>query len=65
MLLGKSVRFAIPLQKMLSHRACAENVPKGPGDKPKETVVVADSGELKLELEVDETGKQVPLHADL
>ncbi|KAH7339713.1 cyclophilin-like domain-containing protein [Rhizoctonia solani] len=42
-----------------------EDVPKGPGDKPKEAVTIADAGELKIELEVDENGKEVPLHAEL
>ncbi|CAE6511136.1 unnamed protein product [Rhizoctonia solani] len=42
-----------------------ENVPKGSGDKPKEPVVIADSGELKIELEVDENGKEVPLRSEL
>ncbi|KAG9123208.1 Peptidyl-prolyl cis-trans isomerase B [Ceratobasidium sp. 392] len=30
-----------------------ENVPKGPGDKPKSPVVVADSGELEMEKDKD------------
>ncbi|CAE6431170.1 peptidyl-prolyl cis-trans isomerase B (cyclophilin B) [Rhizoctonia solani] len=35
-----------------------ENVPKGPSDKPKEPVVIADAGELEIELSVDQDGKQ-------
>jgi len=42
-----------------------EEVPKGPGDKPKEAVTIAKSGELELELETDENGNQVPLRAEL
>ncbi|TRM69310.1 cyclophilin-like domain-containing protein [Schizophyllum amplum] len=42
-----------------------QNVSKGPRDKPMEDVVIADSGELPLELEVDENGNEVPLHAEL
>ncbi|CAE6419646.1 unnamed protein product [Rhizoctonia solani] len=54
---GRHVVFGKVLEGMDVVREI-ENVPKAPGDKPKETVVVADSGELELELEVDETGKQ-------
>lgn len=42
-----------------------ENVEKGRQDRPKIDVVIADSGELPLDLEVDEEGNQVPLHAEL
>lgn len=35
-----------------------QNVSKGPRDKPMEDVVIADSGELPLELEVDENGNE-------
>lgn len=35
-----------------------EEVPKAPGDKPKEAVTIAKSGELELELETDENGNQ-------
>jgi len=42
-----------------------EVVPKGPGDKPKEAVTIADAGELELELATDENGNQVPLRAEL
>lgn len=38
-----------------------ENVPKGPGDKPKEAVVIAASGEIPLPENVDAEGKQVCL----
>ncbi|KAL0579159.1 Peptidyl-prolyl cis-trans isomerase B [Marasmius crinis-equi] len=36
-----------------------ENVAKGAGDRPTEDVVIADCGELDLELETDEQGNQV------
>ncbi|KAF8608942.1 hypothetical protein BDV93DRAFT_486353 [Ceratobasidium sp. AG-I] len=42
-----------------------ENVPKGPGDKPKDAVTIEKSGELELDLETDEHGNQVPLRAEL
>jgi len=35
-----------------------ENVAKGSGDRPSEDVVIVDCGELEIELEVDENGKQ-------
>ncbi|KAJ1304678.1 hypothetical protein OPQ81_005817 [Rhizoctonia solani] len=54
---GRHVVFGKVLEGMDIVRAI-EDVPKGPGDKPKEQVVIADSGELKLELEVDENGNQ-------
>lgn len=43
----------------------AENVQTGSQDRPVEPVVIVDSGELPIELEVDEDGNQVPLHAEL
>ncbi|KAF8585987.1 hypothetical protein K439DRAFT_1012292 [Ramaria rubella] len=42
-----------------------ENTPTSPGDKPKEPVIIADSGELPVEPEVDETKDQVPVRAEL
>lgn len=42
-----------------------ENVEKGPQDRPKVDVVIAESGELEIEYEIDEEGNQVPLHAEL
>ncbi|KAF8514235.1 cyclophilin-like domain-containing protein [Hysterangium stoloniferum] len=42
-----------------------ENTPTGPGDKPKEAVIIADCGELEIDLEVDESGNQVPIRAEL
>ncbi|KDQ21845.1 hypothetical protein BOTBODRAFT_26250 [Botryobasidium botryosum FD-172 SS1] len=42
-----------------------ENVPKLPGDKPKEKVLIVDSGELELEEATDEHGNKVPLRAEL
>ena len=38
---------------------------KGRQDSPQLDVIIADSGELELDLEVDEDGNQVPLHAEL
>ena len=53
-----------------------EGVPKGPhlrswrpltaagsGDKPRDKVVIAKSGEIPIELEVGEDGAQIPLRA--
>ena len=57
-----------------------ENVPKGRGDKPSEPVTIVKSGEvgcsltvhpsrrssqLPVELEVDDSGNQVPLRLEL
>ncbi len=42
-----------------------ENVEKGSQDRPKVDVIIADSGELEIEYEVDADGNQVPLHAEL
>ena len=48
------------------HSPCyAENVAKGRQDKPLEDVIIVECGELPLDLEVDEEGNQVPLHAEL
>ena len=38
---------------------------KGSGDRPLEDVVIVDSGELEIDYETDEDGKQVPLRAEL
>lgn len=43
----------------------AEDSEKGPGDRPKVDIIIADSGELEIEFEVDADGKQVPIHAEL
>lgn len=50
--------------RLLTHSPI-ENVAKGSGDRPSEDVVIVDCGELEIELEVDENGKQVPIHAEL
>ena len=42
-----------------------ENVSKGRNDRPEIDVVIAECGELPLELDVDEEGKEVPIHAEL
>ncbi|CAE6385632.1 unnamed protein product [Rhizoctonia solani] len=54
---GRHVVFGRVLEGM-DIVSLIEKVPKGSGDKPKDDVVVADSGELKIELEVDENGKE-------
>ncbi len=38
---------------------------RGSQDRPKVDVIIADSGELEIEYEVDADGNQVPLHAEL
>ncbi|KAF9051188.1 hypothetical protein BDZ89DRAFT_939965 [Hymenopellis radicata] len=60
---GKHVVFGIVLDGMDIVRKI-ETVAKN-RDKPVEDVVIADSGELPLEPEVDDEGNQVPLHAEL
>ncbi|KAJ7647154.1 peptidylprolyl isomerase B [Roridomyces roridus] len=47
---GKHVVFGTVLEGMDIVHAI-ENVPKGPGDKPKEDIIIADSGELEVESE--------------
>jgi peptidyl-prolyl cis-trans isomerase B (cyclophilin B) len=42
----------------------AEEVPKGASDRPKEDVIIVDSGELEVEPAVNEEGKQVPMRAE-
>ena len=42
-----------------------ENVPTARGDKPKEPVTIAKSGELPIEHESDEEGNQVPYRVEL
>ncbi|KAG8690550.1 Peptidyl-prolyl cis-trans isomerase B [Ceratobasidium sp. 423] len=54
---GRHVVFGKVLEGMDIVRQI-EDVPKGPGDKPREAVTIADSGELKIELDVDENGNQ-------
>ncbi|KAJ7772570.1 cyclophilin-like domain-containing protein [Mycena maculata] len=63
---GKHVVFGRVLEGMDVVHAI-ENVAKGRGDKPEVDVIIADSGELPIEPEVEtETdGKEVPIHAEL
>ncbi|KZT54220.1 hypothetical protein CALCODRAFT_439032 [Calocera cornea HHB12733] len=59
---GKHVVFGTVIEGMDVVRAI-ENVPKGYGDKPKEPVVIAATGEIPLEVDAD--GQQVPFHIEL
>ena len=57
-----------PLQNiylLYSYTISAENVAKGRNDRPEEDVIIVDCGELEIEYETDENGKQVPIHAEL
>jgi peptidyl-prolyl cis-trans isomerase B (cyclophilin B) len=58
---GKHVVFGRVLEGMDVVRAI-EAVAKGPGDKPKEDVVIADSGELALDIETDAEEKEDGVH---
>ncbi|GAA5895641.1 peptidylprolyl isomerase [Sporobolomyces salmoneus] len=61
---GRHVVFGTVLEGMDVVYA-VENVPKLPGDKPKEKVVIVKSGELAIEPQYDSEGKEIPLHAEL
>jgi len=57
--------FLLPCSHAHSIDVQVENVSKLPGDKPKEKVVIAKSGELAIEAQYDSEGKEIPLHAEL
>ncbi|KAI9456530.1 cyclophilin-like domain-containing protein [Lactarius psammicola] len=59
---GKHVVFGKVLEGM-DIVTKIEDVSKGANDRPVEDVIIADSGELPLDVDAD--GKQVPLHAEL
>jgi len=61
---GRHVVFGSVIEGMDVVRA-VENVAKGAGDKPSEKVTIADSGEIAIEHEVDESGNKVPFHVEL
>ncbi|GAA5997423.1 hypothetical protein JCM5350_006786, partial [Sporobolomyces pararoseus] len=61
---GRHVVFGTVLEGMDVVYAI-ENVPKLPGDKPKDKVVIVKSGELEIEPQYDSEGKEIPLHAEL
>jgi len=58
---GKHVVFGKVIDGMDIIHAI-ENVPKGGGDKPKEDVIIADSGELPVDTETDADGKEDDVH---
>ncbi|KAE9411284.1 hypothetical protein BT96DRAFT_803819 [Gymnopus androsaceus JB14] len=61
---GKHVVFGQVIEGMDIVRQI-ENVAKGRSDRPVVDVIIADSGELELEVVIDTDGSQVPLHAEL
>ncbi|KAJ7045740.1 peptidylprolyl isomerase B [Mycena alexandri] len=54
---GKHVVFGKVIEGMDIVREI-ENVPKGGGDKPQQDVIIADSGELQMDVETDTDGKE-------
>ncbi|GAA5839605.1 hypothetical protein JCM9279_005996 [Rhodotorula babjevae] len=61
---GRHVVFGKVLEGMDVVYA-VENVPKGPGDKPKQKVTIVKSGEIPLETELDANGEPVPYREEL
>ncbi|KAF9010546.1 cyclophilin-like domain-containing protein [Cyathus striatus] len=61
---GKHVVFGKVLDGMDIVRAI-EDVPKAERDRPREDVIIADSGELPIDTEIGPDGKEVPIHAEL
>ncbi|GAA6049381.1 hypothetical protein JCM3770_007317 [Rhodotorula araucariae] len=61
---GRHVVFGKVLEGMDVVTA-VENVPKGPGDKPKQKVTIVKSGELPIEKDFDAEGNEIPLREEL
>ncbi|KAJ7217840.1 cyclophilin-like domain-containing protein [Mycena pura] len=61
---GKHVVFGKVIEGMDIVHAI-ENTDKNPGDKPKVDIIIADSGELQLDVETSVDENEVPLHAEL
>jgi len=61
---GKHVVFGVVMEGMdIVH--LIEDVAKGSSDKPKEDVIIVDSGELPVEPSTDSEGNEVPLRHEL
>ncbi|KPV74441.1 uncharacterized protein RHOBADRAFT_65265, partial [Rhodotorula graminis WP1] len=61
---GRHVVFGKVLEGMDVVYA-VENVPKGPGDKPKQKVTIVKSGEIPLETQLDADGQPIPYREEL